>query len=58
MFKVFNPIVGKSTLKSCFFFGNLIKIPLKFFIFLIFLSIFFVPFPSIEITLLFLTTTP
>ena len=25
--KVFNPIVGKSILRSCFFFGNLTKTP-------------------------------
>ena len=26
-FKVFKPTVGKSTLRSCFFLGNLTKIP-------------------------------
>ena len=29
--KVCKPIVGRSILKSCFFFGNLIKIPSDFF---------------------------
>ena len=43
-FKVSKPIVGKSTLKSCFFFGYLIKTPLLIFILFIFLIKFLVPF--------------
>ena len=51
-FKVFKPMVGRSTLRSCFFLGNLTKTPFP--LFFIFLSIFCVPsLPSIAITLLF-----
>ena len=40
-FKVFNPTVGKSILRSCFFFGNLTNTPLFLnLLFLNFMSIF------------------
>ena len=43
-FKVSKPIVDKSTLISCFFFGYLISTPLLTFVLFIFLIKFFVPF--------------
>ena len=53
--KVCSPIVGKSILKSCFFFGSFIKIPSEFFFNSD--SIFFVPsLPSLAKILPSLTT--
>ena len=55
--RVSNPIVGKSTLRSWLFLGNLINIPCEFFDYFINCNIFFVPLDvSWAIMLVFLIT--